>query len=391
MADLKDTILIKSSSGQFKKVDLELNDEQNFVDKNIIDKGLNKNKFESQNEDLKRQIIEDLKKPELPDLKPEIVKAPKEENKLPEVKPVSSSAVKPAFYFHREDEEEVAKFRDEKREAKRSDYSLVIQNLVDKIIKESNLFLDGIRLERLKKVLDSRLKEVRKLWEAKAVLVREISSGGVGLNEEEAHKILKITEDRKLKILDILSEENIEQIKRQQKSKKIVPQASAEEIKLKEVKPEAKVEMVEPKKIPGEVKRTSSEIIPPAPPVVSSVPAPSPSLVENLPRVMSVADELASYNLERFRALGPNVGAVLAQIKEKISLLQDESYEKMVEGIRGWRSSPIYKSYMDVGRESLEQQKSISQLIQEKEQKNLPTLSLEEFNAIADFNEDLGY
>lgn len=106
---------------------------------------------------------------------------------------------------------------------------------------------------------------------------------------------------------------------------------------------------------------------------------------------MGPIEELANYDLTDFRALAPGAGAAVAKIKYKIEMLTSASYEEKAKGIRGWRSSPIYKRYLTLGEESMEKNLSVEAIIAEKFRRHEPCLSLDEFKAIADLNEQMAY
>ncbi len=106
-------------------------------------------------------------------------------------------------------------------------------------------------------------------------------------------------------------------------------------------------------------------------------------------KIFGPVEELASYDLNSFRNLAPTPKQSLDKIKDKILLLQDESYEKRAQAIKAWRSSPVYQNYLSLGQESMEQGKSVKQIIYDYKEQNKPTLSFEEFEAISDFNEEI--
>ena len=72
-------------------------------------------------------------------------------------------------------------------------------------------------------------------------------------------------------------------------------------------------------------------------------------------------------------------------------MLQDESYEKKEQGIKFWQSSEVYKKYLELGQQSITQNKSIQEIINDKKNKSQPTLSWEEFEAIGDLNSLLNF
>ncbi len=108
-------------------------------------------------------------------------------------------------------------------------------------------------------------------------------------------------------------------------------------------------------------------------------------------RLVGPIDELKNMRLLDFRRLGSDTDERLDRIFDKISALEDESFQKKVEGIRAWRQSPLYQKYLAVGNESLEKNLSVEQVINNNLEKSSDELTLEEFNKISDFNKKLRY
>lgn len=108
-------------------------------------------------------------------------------------------------------------------------------------------------------------------------------------------------------------------------------------------------------------------------------------------RLVGPIDELKNMRLLDFRRLGSNTDERLDRIFDKIAALEDESFQKKVEGIKAWRQSPLYRKYLAVGNESLEKNVSVEQIINNKLEKSSDELTLEEFNKISDFNKKLRY
>ncbi len=101
-------------------------------------------------------------------------------------------------------------------------------------------------------------------------------------------------------------------------------------------------------------------------------------------------DELRILTLEDFRRWGGPKQATQS-IKDKIDLLGEESLEKKSKAIQAWKESKIYKLYLKIGEESINQGKSISKIIKKRKENNKPTLTEQEFNAVLSLNEDLRF
>lgn len=143
----------------------------------------------------------------------------------------------------------------------------------------------------------------------------------------------------------------------------------------------------------------SSRPLPPPLPRPASVPAPvkasvspKPSLdgVRLVKQLMGPIDELLNMTLIEFRRLGDPRQA-MAQIIEKVGLLERESYTQRLEGIAAWHQSEVCRFYRLLGQESMSQNRPVADIISERQQAGKPTLSAEEFDAVMELNSRLRY
>ncbi|MDD2646756.1 MAG: hypothetical protein PHV78_03100 [Patescibacteria group bacterium] len=120
--------------------------------------------------------------------------------------------------------------------------------------------------------------------------------------------------------------------------------------------------------------------------------APQPPIeeVRVTPRAYGPVDELRSLTLEDWRRWG-GVGEAVKLILDKINLLAEESLTKKSEGIAAWKGSEINKMYLDIGTEAINNGLSVEQAIEKRKSANLPTLTIDEFNAISEINQKLRF
>jgi len=102
-------------------------------------------------------------------------------------------------------------------------------------------------------------------------------------------------------------------------------------------------------------------------------------------------EELGTMTLINFRRLGETPSRSTAKIKDKIDLLENDSYGKRLEGVGAWHQSEVNRFYRLLGQESMRQERSIDDIINERLKNNKPTLSIEEFNAVMELNRQLRY
>ena len=79
------------------------------------------------------------------------------------------------------------------------------------------------------------------------------------------------------------------------------------------------------------------------------------------------------------------------KIKDKIELLESESYAKRIAGVKGWQSSPVNKMYVDLTRQALVTGKPIEQVAAAKQKGGSDSLSKEEIQAIMKLNNQLRF
>lgn len=107
--------------------------------------------------------------------------------------------------------------------------------------------------------------------------------------------------------------------------------------------------------------------------------------------VMGPIDELRRMSLRDFRDLANNASGSTQKILEKILILEQESVTKKVEGIQAWKASEVNQCYVDIGKASLLRSRAVHEVIRERTEQHLPTLTEEEFTAIIDLNHQLRF
>ena len=107
--------------------------------------------------------------------------------------------------------------------------------------------------------------------------------------------------------------------------------------------------------------------------------------------IMGPIDELARMTLVNFRRLGVTAEMRAQKILEKVELLEQDSFALRSQGVEAWKNSEVNRFYLTLGQESIVQGSPVADVIRRKENAEQPTLSLEEFNSIADLNKSLRY
>ncbi|MFH1534610.1 MAG: hypothetical protein ABIF80_01365, partial [Patescibacteria group bacterium] len=108
-------------------------------------------------------------------------------------------------------------------------------------------------------------------------------------------------------------------------------------------------------------------------------------------RLMGPVEEIRSLNLVDFRRLGENPQEAIGKIKEKVDLLEEESFTKKAEAIQAWKKSEIYQIYLDIGNEGMNKSKSVQDVITSRKMDGRSYLTNEEFEAVGDLNKQLRF
>jgi hypothetical protein len=108
-------------------------------------------------------------------------------------------------------------------------------------------------------------------------------------------------------------------------------------------------------------------------------------------RLVGPIDELQNFRLVDFRQLNSDPLKACLKIKDKIDLLENQSFSKKIEGVNAWQKSEVNRLYLTLGKESVEQGKSLEEVIKVRTAQGQISLSKEEFLALGKLNKMLEY
>lgn len=298
--------------------------------------------------------------------------------------PQALKSAAPALIFDLEDEKEADKHRDKAGQPPVLEHTL--RQYIDEVIKTRNLvFKDEINRRRFVQLMVSRLKDVRGVVEIAEALRKPVEAGGLGMSEDKAEQVQNIIEQAKkefearLKDQSLTIPEPIRESPPPPPPKVVSPQPTFDAAAAEAWRQQMLQQLA-----------AQSQTESPAP-VQSSAVKPQLSDIKAPPRVVGPLEELRSLTLVDFRRLGDTPQEALQKIKNKIDLLGEHSVARKVEAVRAWKSSAVYQQYLRLGRESIEQGKSVSVIVANYQALGEPTLTEEEFNSIADFNAKLRF
>src|SRR3989339_262038 len=113
--------------------------------------------------------------------------------------------------------------------------------------------------------------------------------------------------------------------------------------------------------------------------------------VKFVPKLLGPIEELKEIDLVNFRRLDSDPNKAIFKINNKIKFLEEESFAKRLAGIKAWRQSKINPLYLNMGRESINIQKPIEDIINIRKNNNQEYLTIEEFSAVMDLNKGLRF
>ncbi|HTM69017.1 MAG TPA: hypothetical protein VL426_07030 [Candidatus Binatia bacterium] len=108
------------------------------------------------------------------------------------------------------------------------------------------------------------------------------------------------------------------------------------------------------------------------------------------PKLTGPVEELRSMTIKDFRRLSKDPREATLKLKDKIDLLEEQSFDVKTQGIRAWQDSEVNKLYLDILRKSLEG-KPVTEVIAELESKAAPYLSKAEFDSVMELNRKLRF
>lgn len=158
------------------------------------------------------------------------------------------------------------------------------------------------------------------------------------------------------------------------------------------IKPEPKIEKVVVEEKPAEIKIVEE----PKKKEVKSSWSVLPSgkvKMDEIKRVktMGPVDELKYMDLTNFHRLAEDPSEAFEKIGQKLKVLENIDYGKMLEGVKAWRQNPINKLYLNIFAQAGNEGKSVSQIIAERKAAGKEYLSQEEINGLLKFNKKISF
>jgi hypothetical protein len=289
---------------------------------------------------------------------------------------------KPVFDFYPEDEEEVRKIKKEMAGLGPVEIAK-IDEIAGDLIKNFNLpIVDELLKSRFKKIIVSRLKDIRDSLETRDILQKKREEGGLGLNKDQADQIIKELNKLVGVIIKPATTRDIREARGARQPVRLSPM------------PALKIAPPPPALVgPQATKPIQPPSSPPLPQIKKIEESKKPQMVDVkfTPKLVGPVEEIERLNLVDFRRLSRDPKVAGQKIIDKISLLEEESFPKRIIGIKAWQTSEVYKIYLEIGEEGIKQGRPIRSIIQERQNQNKPTLTEAEFLAIMELNKNLKF
>ncbi|MBI2984258.1 MAG: hypothetical protein HYY50_01390 [Candidatus Kerfeldbacteria bacterium] len=312
--------------------------------------------------------------------------------------------VAPTQAYSEEDAQEIERHAQRLKSIQASAASLDFDDAARAVIAQHQLAFAGDLLpKRALAIFKARLKDIRNSDDTQVILTRDPKVGGLGLDPDLAANVVA----------------SLDELSGQLKSRGMVrppappsppppPIVPRAESPRPTPRPPIRPLPIEPVQaapaVTAAVPTGPPEIKPPSPnvPIRPTAPA-GPAMVQrrrviDRPTVADVtkpsrtygpAEEMRSLTVADFRRLGQGANDSAAHLLGKFQHLQQESFRLWSEALAGWRQSEIHQLYLAMGRQSLDENIPIREVVQRRARNNQPYLSEHEFTALADLNRQL--
>lgn len=108
-------------------------------------------------------------------------------------------------------------------------------------------------------------------------------------------------------------------------------------------------------------------------------------------KLIGPIEELEDLTLNDFRNLSPDPVLAINKIEEKIKNLEMDSLAKKILGIKAWKKGEVNTLYLAILNEAMINHKTFADIIKERQNRRISTLSNEEFEVVSDFSKKIRF
>lgn len=210
-------------------------------------------------------------------------------------------------------------------------------NQAEEIIKKLGFSVPADYLNRLRSLIQLRLKDVRSEAQTMDAAMRAYGEGGLSLRKEEAEKLVVACRVKSGALNEIASSP-LQAPRNDSKTIEILRSVQDDRVK----KGIASSSL--------QAARNDNRFVPKA--VIRDVVA--------KPTNMGPVDEIRYFNLTDFRRLSSNPQEASRRLRQKFFALRDESYLMYLDALKAWNESPLFKSYMEIVHDAIVSKKNLS-------------------------------
>lgn len=277
-------------------------------------------------------------------------------------------------------------------------------NQVDEVIKKLSFRVPANFANRLRSVIQLRIKEVRGETETKNLVLRSIADGGLGLTEAQAEELEKIcasyvgsapSSTASAVLPANITAQPIKKFEEPLTPAKDTPFNSFVHAPIKSAldtalsaSAPAVPAMPAPAPVIAPLKSEAKSNLPPVklPPTESSAPVLKKELPANKqsvqdvtagrPAIMNPLDEIKYFTLTDFRRLSSKPEEAMMRLKQKFINLKEESYLLFLEAKNAWTQSPLYNHYLAMVEDALHKKTGLAAVLGEKEKITMAEISV---------------
>ena len=345
--------------------------------------------------------------------------------KVPKVKPAAPAPVikeVPKKDQVAEDHKEIEKIKEEKSHIVKVSGPVSVESITEEICENEAFKFDDKQLQdRCKKIVESRVRNVRDARTIRGAFEKPVAKGGLGVSGRRLADLMESLESQ-VAVYEATQEGKMAVRKQEHVDGRIAArEGDAEHAKQQEsilskryadLTGKAPTETVEPLS-PG-VSRTSAAVSAHQEMLQSegkintervkaalesakrpaTKPHGTPSMKEISfeKRLSGPVDELRTLDLKDFRRLSADPNQAATKLKDKVDLIEDQQgHAEKVQAIEAWRSSPLYQLYVSVTRDAVLAGVPVVQILAQHREKGEETLSDEELTAVMHVNTELRF
>lgn len=313
------------------------------------------------------------------------------------------------------------------------------EKMADEAAAEADLQLDADLRRRFRNLAAMFFRDLRDDLETVSKMTMPVASGGLGLDDAEAARVMTLLQARNTAYRNAMNSESAAAMRdfaaigAERQLRQEEQRETAEKSKLDSLYQRVTEKISKPAALATPVVKAApavtapriipvihedaaggpTVIIPSVPPLVETVAEPltmavptaplvpaetvmaaaaKPAVmdVSAAPKLIGPVEELRTLRLVDFRRLSKDPREACLKIRDKVDLLAERSFAEKDRGVKAWQDSEVNRLYLDLLRASLEGT-PVPDVIAKREFDGDPTLSKPEFDAVMELNRKLRF